>query len=94
MRSECARVRQPEPEFSNESRFFVVYLRYNRPLTTIVSEQVTNQVTDQLQRFLRVFSDKQLSMKEIAASMNLKSRGNIRQKYLKRALSENYIALC
>lgn len=88
MRNECRRVNQPEPEFVNEYSFFVVYFRYNRPLTTIV---ITG-VSDQVKRLVNILGDTQLSLKAITDALNLKSSANVRRKYINPALEGGFIA--
>lgn len=86
MRNECRRVNQPEPEFVNEYSFFVVYFRYNRPLTTIV----TTGVSDQVKRLVNILGDTQLSLKAITDALNLKSSANVRRKYINPALEGTF----
>ena len=100
MRTECARVGQPEPEFINESSFFVVDFKFNRPLTTIVTEQASEQVTEQaseqvskqVQSLLLLLKSSQLTTREIMEGLGKKSREYVRSHYIKEALSNGYIA--
>ncbi len=96
MCTECKRVGQPEPKFVNESGFFVVYFRYNRPLTTIITTEVTMQPTTeatmQVQKLVRVIKNGSLDLYEIIDSLGLKNREHVRKEYVKPALQNGIIA--
>lgn len=88
MRTECVRVGQPEPEFVNEPRFFVVRFKFSRPLNTVAGEQVSEQVRN----LVLLLDGKELSLKEIMDSLGKKSREYVRSHYIKTALEAGYIS--
>lgn len=96
MRTECARVGQPEPEFVNEPRFFVVRFKFSLPLNTVVSKQVSKQVSEQVseqvQTLVLLLDGKELSLKNIMDSLGKKSREYVRSHYIKTALEAGYIS--
>lgn len=88
MRTECARVGQPEAEFVNEPRFFVVRFKFSLPLNAVVSKQVSKQA----QTLVLLLDGKELSLKNIMDSLGKKSREYVRSHYIKTALEAGYIS--
>lgn len=92
--------RATEPEFINESSFFVVDFKFNRPLTTLVTEQASEQVSKQaseqvskqVQSLLLLLKSNLLTTKEIMEGLGKKSREYVRSHYIKEALNKGYIA--
>ena len=86
----CVEVGLPEPEFTVTDGFVTTVRR--KALAGQVTGQVTGQVADEIMTMIAVFRGDH-TRQELQLALNLKSRANFEDRYLKPAIEAGYVAL-
>ena len=72
---------------------FLLKIIYEALCEIAVTEQAAEQVTEQVEKLLKVINDKEYSSKELMELLGLKHRATFRDNYLLPALKMGYIKM-